>query len=94
MVCSKTLYNYIDIGLLEIKNTDLPEKMHKYTKAARVKARKKILGKSIKERAIEIESREEFSHWEIDTVIGKKSSANDVLLTIVERKTRYLIVKK
>lgn len=27
MVCTKTLYNYVDLGLLPIKNIDLPEKL-------------------------------------------------------------------
>ena len=31
-------------------------------------------------------------HWEIDTVIGEKSNNDNVLLTILERKTRYAIV--
>lgn len=94
MVCTKTLYNYIDLGLLDIKNADLPQKMRRNTKPAKIKTHKKILGKSIKERPIEIESRKEFGHWEIDTVIGEKSNTDNVLLTIVERKTRYAIVRK
>ena len=94
MVCTKTLYNYIDLGLLQIKNADLPQKMRRNTKSTRVKAQKKVLGKSIKERPVDIESREEFGHWEIDTVVGEKSSTDNVLLTIVERKTRNAIIRK
>ncbi len=33
MVCTKTLYNYVDLGLLSIKNIDLPEKLRRNTKA-------------------------------------------------------------
>ncbi|MBS5987556.1 MAG: IS30 family transposase, partial [Clostridium sp.] len=36
----------------------------------------------------------EFGHWEIDTVIGEKTKDDNVLLTIVERKTRYAMVLK
>ncbi|MCQ5151669.1 IS30 family transposase, partial [Peptostreptococcus anaerobius] len=36
-----------------------------------------------------VDFRVEFGHWEIDTVIGKKTSDQDVLLTIIERKSRY-----
>lgn len=92
MVCTKTLYNYIDIGLLDIKNTDLPIKLRRNTKSTRVKKHKKNLGYSIAERPIDINSRTEFGHWEIDTVIGEKSNNDNVLLTILERKTRYAIV--
>jgi len=37
IVCTKTLYNYIDLGLLEIKNVDLPMKLRRNTKPKRVK---------------------------------------------------------
>lgn len=93
-VCTKTLYNYIDLGLLSIKNTDLPMKLRRSSKKSRVRKNKKTLGTSIEERPEEVETREEFGHWEIDTVIGEKSSEDKVLLTIVERKTRYSIVLK
>lgn len=94
MVCTKTLYNYIDLGLLDVKNIDLPCKLRRNIKPARVRKNKKILGSSINERPSEIDSRDEFGHWEIDTVIGEKSSDDNVLLTIVERKTRNAIVRK
>jgi len=93
-VCTKTLYNYIDLGLLAIKNVDLPIKLRRNTKTTMIKKHKKKLGKSIAERPIDINNRDEFGHWEIDTVIGKKSNNDCVLLTILERKTRNAIVRK
>jgi IS30 family transposase len=92
MVCTKTLYNYIDLGLLAVRNTDLPIKLRRNTKSIRVKKHKKKLGSSISDRPVEINTRDEFGHWEIDTVIGEKSNNDNVLLTIVERKTRYAMV--
>jgi len=92
MVCTKTLYNHIDLGLLDVKNTDLPMKLRRNTKSTRVKKHKKKLGSSISDRPVEINTRDEFGHWEIDTVIGQKSNNDNVLLTIVERKTRYAMV--
>ncbi|WP_156560982.1 IS30 family transposase [Clostridium paraputrificum] len=94
MVCTKTLYNYIDLGFMDIKNTDLPMKLRRNTKLARVKKHKKKLGTSISQRPIDIDNRTEFGHWEIDTVIGEKTKDDNVLLTIVERKTRYAMVLK
>uniref|UniRef100_UPI00116062C3 IS30 family transposase n=1 Tax=Caldanaerobius fijiensis TaxID=456330 RepID=UPI00116062C3 len=35
-----------------------------------------------------MENREEFGHWEIDTVLGRRSNGH-ILLTLTERKTRY-----
>lgn len=92
MVCTKTLYNYTDLGLLPIKNLDLPMKLHRNTKPTMIKKHKKKLGKSIEEFPSNIDSRDEFGHWEIDTVIGEKSS-NDCV-TILERNTRHAIVRK
>lgn len=94
MVCTKTLYNYVDLGLLEIRNVDLPMKLRRNTKPKRVRTNRRILGTSIKERPASIDSREEFGHWEIDTVIGTKDKNDSVLLTLAERKTRHYIVRK
>jgi transposase, IS30 family len=93
IVCTKTLYNYIDLGLLNVKNVDLPIKLRRNTKPSLVRKHKKNLGKSIEERSETINNRKEFGHWEIDTVIGEKSGNDCVLLTIVERKTRNAIVR-
>lgn len=94
MVCSKTLYNYIDAGLLKIKNIDLPLKTKRSAKSRRLRRHKKKLGRSIDERSENINNRSEFGHWEIDTVIGKKNKNDEVLLTITERMTRKEIIRK
>ncbi len=87
-VCSKTLYNYTQLGLLDIKNIDLPLKVKRKQRKNRDK-HKIILGESIDKRAKYIENRKQFGHFEIDTVIGNKSKKDKVLLTLIERKTRY-----
>ncbi len=94
MISTKTLYNYVDLGLLPIKNIDLPTKLHRNTKSTRVRNNKKKLGTSISDRPNSIENREEFGHWEIDYVLGEKSNKDNVLLTLVERKTRYAIISE
>ena len=47
------------------------------------------MGTSIEERPKSIENRQEFGPWEIDTVVGKTDADEPVLLTLVERKTRF-----
>ncbi len=94
IVCTKTLYNYIDLGLIAVINAYLPMKLRRNTKPAKAKKHKKKLGKSITERPSDINNREEFGHWEIDTVVGEKSNNDSVLLTILERKTRNAIIHK
>ncbi len=69
----QTLYNYVDLGLLPIKNIDLPAKLHRNKKSTRVRNNKKKLGTSISDRPNSIENREEFGHWEIDCVLGEKN---------------------
>lgn len=88
MVCTKTLYNYVDLGLLPIKNIDLPEKLKRNTKSSNARKNRRILGKSIEERPETVNSREKFGHWEIDSVLGKKKDTEPAIMTIVERQTR------
>ena len=88
MVCTKTLYNYVDLGLLPIKNIDLPEKLRRNTKTKKVRENKRKLGKSIEERPKIVEERTEFGHWEVDSVIGLKDKSQPVVMTLVERMTR------
>lgn len=62
MVCTKTLYNYIDLWLLDVKNTDLPIKLHINTKNTIVKKHKKSLATGIAESSIDINNCTEFGH--------------------------------
>jgi len=56
-VCTKTLYRYIDLGLLPIKNIDLPLKVSRNTKKKRTRQHKKMLGTSIEQRPRHIDER-------------------------------------
>ncbi|MST79257.1 IS30 family transposase [Lactobacillus equicursoris] len=94
VVSTKTLYNYVDLGLMDIKNIDLPEKVKRNTKARRARANKRILGRSIDERSPRIDTRKDFGHWECDLVLGHKTKDDDVLLTLCERKTRRFFMIK
>lgn len=90
---TKTLYNWIDEGKSTVINMDLALKLRRSTEKAKSAENKKVLGTSIEERPESIETREEFGHWEIDTVLGHKSK-DDALLTLVERKTRMEIIRR
>ncbi|WP_425492656.1 hypothetical protein [Lysinibacillus agricola] len=88
MISTKTLYHYIELGLLKTRNSDLLLKVRRNTKKVKKTQRpnKTVLGKSIEERPDSVESREEFGHFEIDSVVGRKDKEDDVLLTLIERK--------
>ena len=91
IVCSKTLYNYVDNCLIGINNIDLPEKLKRNTKKEKVRKNKRILGDSIELRPESVELREEFGHWEVDTVVGSKYEDEPCAVTLTERKTRNSI---
>lgn len=94
VVCTRTLYNYVDQGLLTIHNYDLPEKLKRTPKTKRVRKNKKKLGRSIEERPKRINKRDEFGHWECDLVFGHKTKDDEVLLTLCERRSReFLIIR-
>lgn len=96
-VCVATLYSYIDKGVfLKLTNKDLPVKKNKkrgYKKVRKQQARA-AAGDSIEKRPEEIDQREEFGHWEMDSVIGKRGVSKNVLLVLTERKTRDEIIFK
>ena len=91
---TKTLYNYIHQGLLEIKVIDLPRAVRIRKKFNKRPSTKKHLGKSIEERPEEINNRSRFGDWKIDSVLGGKTIGEPSILTLVERQTRYAVTKK
>ncbi len=95
IVCVRTLYNYVEHGIIKIKNIDLPCKVSRKQKKEKrePKREKRQFGTSIEKRDEDIDKREEFGHYEIDLIIGKKQN-DEALLTLTERKTRYDIIRK
>lgn len=96
-ICTKTLYNYIDKGIFaNITNKDLPVKKNKKKgtyKKVKI-AHKNLKGTSIEERPESIDNREEYGHWEMDCVVGKRAGKGAVLLVLSERQTRQEIILK
>jgi IS30 family transposase len=95
-ICLRTLYHYIDAGYIPgLTNKDLPnegkakKREYRHTRTAT----NNPLGRSITERDAEVEKREDFGHWEMDTVVGKQGT-KEALLVLTERKTRYELIFK
>lgn len=89
MVCTKSLYNAVwrnDIGITPMM---LPEALSRSTKRYRRKENKRVLGTSIEFRPSIAGEKAEFGHWEIDTVVPLKNKNEAVMLTIIEKMTRY-----
>ncbi len=95
-ICTSTLYSYIRKGVfLNIKQSSL-------RRAGRIKKRRyepvrpayRGDGKSILERPKEAEVRSEAGHWEMDCIESGKGQGKACLLSLIERKTRMLILLK
>ena len=96
-LCFKTIYNYIDKEILEVKRTDLvygnynKKDKKKKEESEYIKPNKE--GKTIHDRPEEIKTREEVGHWEMDLVEGLKGQKEPYLLVLSERKTRKEIIE-
>ena len=66
MVSTKTLYNYVHQGILQIAPINLPLMVRRSTRKARTRKHKKHRGKSIDLRDESILHRKEFGHWELE----------------------------
>lgn len=98
LICTKTLYNYIDRGVFEgISNASLWEKRkrrkHKYRQVCRISLKNKG-SRSIEERPEVVNKRLEYGHWEGDCIVGRRNGRKEGLFTLSERMTREEIIVK
>ena len=97
-VCAKTIYNLINRDQVPgVSNESLWEKRKRRKSRKTLCRRRKLaipLECSIESRPQHIELRQEAGHWEIDLVVGGKGKGSAALLTLIERKTRKLIIRK
>ena len=90
----QTIYHYIKKGLfLNLTQEELPRHgKHKqaYKKVCKKEAARAPAGESIEQRPPEVNERQEFGHWEGDTVYSGKGQIKTTcaLFTMTERKTR------
>ena len=91
-IAYKTIYNWIDQGLLDINVTDLPD--HGIRRKRSKETRGTFShGRSIEDRPAEISDHNTSGHFEADTVLSGKRKGQAVA-TFVERKSRLTIVKR
>lgn len=91
-----TVYSYIRKGVffnLEMKDLPRHDKQGKSRKRVeKKKVSRAPAGESIEKRPEEVNNRDEFGHWEGDTVYSGKRKSRKALLTMTERKTRKEII--
>lgn len=92
-VSTPTLYRYVDAGYIpNVTNSDLSEKLKRRKRTKKqVRALSAPVGYSIEQRP-DIDDRQEFGHWEMDSVVGKSKGIDESILVLTERKTRYEII--
>ena len=89
-IAYKTIYNWVDQGLLDIRMTDLPDHG---IRRKRAKETRGTFSRSIEDRPAEASDRNIAGHFEADTVLSGKRKGQAVA-TFVERKSRLTIVKR
>jgi len=91
-ISTSTFYNYVEQNKIDDFNKyDLPMKTKRAKNKESKKGKTKPKGTSIDERPFTPDDRSEFGHWEGDTVVSGKDGKG-ALLTLVERKSRHLLV--
>lgn len=91
-IAYKTIYNWIDQGLLDINVTDLPD--HGIRRKRSKETRGSFShGRSIEDCPAEISDHNTSGHFEADTVLSGKRKGQAVA-TFVKRKSRLTIVKR
>ena len=96
-ICEKTLYSHVYEGLIpDVSDKDLllQGKGRKPHQGKRRHPNAALAAKSITTRPDDVSTREEFGHWEGDTVVSGTGKGPECLLTITERKTRTEISGK
>lgn len=83
----KTIYKWIYQG--KIPNVSEKDLRHKGKRKKKETRGKFTVGTSIKNRPKEVKKREEFGHWELDTMVSSRGKSKGCLATFVERKTRF-----
>lgn len=91
--CRATIYKYIDDGNIfpNVTRENLRQRGSHKGEHKDITPKRAPKGRSIEQRPPEVDTRETFGHWEMDTVVGRKKSKAR-LLVLSERKTRYEII--
>jgi IS30 family transposase len=91
-LCVKSIYNYVYAGLLPgVSVNHLPYARPKKRKKNSTDKKAVTRGRSIEERPDYINKRQEFGHWEMDTVYSSKDDLT-CLLVLSERMSRKNLI--
>ncbi len=84
-LATKSIYNWLNQGKVDFPLNDLPEhgvrQRSKYNQS---------LGRSIERHPMLVNQRNRIGDFELDTVVGPRGHSKAVLLTLIDRKSRFL----
>lgn len=91
-----TFYKYIDKGVLQLGNLDLPRKV-KYKKRKNKNKQNKrdiaiLKGRTFEDYTERIEKEQKLNIWQLDTVIGRINE-NKVLMTFLLVETNFMLIR-
>ncbi len=95
--CKTTFYKYVDTGVLQLSNLDLPRKV-KYKKRRKNNNKKNkrdfliLQGRTHEDYLLRLEENKKLNVWQLDTVIGKINE-NKVLMTFMLVETNFMIIR-
>ena len=93
-ISRSTLYRYVGKGYLEIKNIDLPKRVkYKANRVKKVEVKERVIrkGRTYLDFLAYIDQHHNANIYELDSVIGKSGSNEKVLLTILLRKSNFMM---
>jgi len=89
----KTIYRWLYEGKINKGDLTVLRQKGKRRRPRETRGRFNI-GKSIKQRPKEVRKREQFGHWELDTVVSSRGKSKGCMATFAERKTRFYLALK
>lgn len=87
-VSFKSIYRWINSNLLKVNMFPYLRQKGKRQCPKETRGRFNV-GKTISQRPKEIRKRQEFGHWEADTVVSSRGKSKGCIATFAERKSRY-----
>lgn len=90
-MATKSIYNWLNHGKINFPLSELPEHgLRQKRKADQRSKYNQFLGMSIEQRPISIKHRNRIGDFEMDTIVGPRGRSKAALLTLVDRKSRFL----
>lgn len=92
-----TFYKYVDMGVINLTNLDLPRKVkYKKRKKNKSKTNKRdlalLIGRTYEEYTDKMSKNKSLIVWQLDTVIGKRKESK-VLMTFILVNTNFMIIR-